>query len=191
MNPASILDSTKKVLGMADDYTAFDLDVIMAINGTFGPLSQLGVGPAAGFEITDNTTLWSEYTGNLLYLGMVKTFIWKTVQLAFDPPTSGFAISAIQKQLDELAWRINVAAESAQASGPAFWDVTGLSDFPSGAVTGDWGLDFNDGNAYSDNSEVTVPGMWDLTGLSDFPVDSVIGDIGIDLSTGDVYKRTS
>lgn len=190
MNPASILDSTKKVLGLDDSYTAFDLDVIMAINSAFGPLSQIGVGPATGFEITDNTTLWSDYAGNLTYISMVKMFVWKKTQMAFDPPATGFAIAAVEKQLDELIWRINIAAEQA-TNAPVIWDVTGLSDFPSGAVTGDYGIDFTNGDAYSDNSEVTVPGLWDLTGLSDFPAESSIGEGGIDLTTGDVYKRVS
>jgi hypothetical protein len=194
-NPASILDSTKKVLGLDSTDTSFDLDVVMAVNSAFGTLGQLGVGPSAGFQITDNTTLWAAYINNITYLGMVKQFIWMSARLAFDPPGTSFGIDAIKSQIEELTWRINVAAEQSgeflTGAGITFWDLTGLSDFPDEAVVGDWGLDFDNGDAYSDTSETVVPGMWDLTGLSDFPDGSEVGDIGIDLDSGDVYKRDS
>jgi hypothetical protein len=192
-NNDSILDSTKKSLGIQFDYTEFDPDVIMAINSAFGPLTQNGVGPDGGFQISDNLTLWSTYVTDVRYLGMVKMFIWQSARLVFDPPASGFGISAIQKNIDELLWRINVAAEQAAlaAAEPVIWDVTSLSDFPGGAKTGDLGIDFGNGDAYSDTSEADGTGLWDLTGLSDFPAESVVGEGGIDLTTGDVYKRDS
>lgn len=110
-NPNSILDSTKQVLGVADTDTSFDLDVTMLVNSAFGSLSQLGVGSDSGFVITDNTTLWSQYISDLVYLGMIKQFIFMTVKLAFDPPGTSFGLEAIQNQLQQLAWRINVKAE--------------------------------------------------------------------------------
>lgn len=116
-NPASILDSTKKVLGFDGDYTAFDLDITMLINSTFGSLRQLGVGPDTGFIISDNTTLWTQYVADLTYLGLVQAYIYKSVQLAFDTPGTSFGIDAIKTQIGELAWRINIAAE--QADPPA------------------------------------------------------------------------
>jgi len=111
-DPNSILDSVKKALGMDPEFTAFDIDVVMHINSAFGSLQQLGVGSDTGFYIQDNTTLWSQYVSQLLYLGMVKQFIFMTVRLAFDPPATSFAIEAIQKQLEQLSLRINIAAES-------------------------------------------------------------------------------
>lgn len=110
-NPASILDSVKKVLGFDPDYTAFDLDITMHINSAFGSLWQLGVGGDTGFFITDNTTLWSQYVSQLSYLGMIQQYIFLNARLAFDPPATSFAINAIEKQLEQLAWRINIAAE--------------------------------------------------------------------------------
>ncbi len=46
---SSILNSTKKILGIDANYTAFDLDIITHINSVFSGLSQLGVGPIFGF----------------------------------------------------------------------------------------------------------------------------------------------
>lgn len=111
-NPDSILDSVKKVVGFDPEYTAFDLDILIYINSTFGTLQQLGVGSDTGFFISDNTTLWSQYISNLSYLNMVKTYIIMAVKLAFDPPQTSFGIGAIERQLELLAWRINVAVEA-------------------------------------------------------------------------------
>lgn len=119
-NPESIMESVKKVLGFDPDYTAFDLDVVVYINSTFGILQQLGVGSDTGFMITDNTTLWSQYVSDLSYLGMVKTYICMAVRLAFDPPATSYGIGAIERQLELLAWRICVAAENANPPSDPF-----------------------------------------------------------------------
>jgi hypothetical protein len=110
-NPLSILDSVKKALGFDPDYTFFDLDITMHVNAAFGALQQLGVGGDAGFMISDNTTLWSQYVSDLVYLGMIQQFIYLNVRLVFDTPGTSFAIGAYEKQLEQLAFRINVAAE--------------------------------------------------------------------------------
>ena len=46
----SVLTSVKKMLGITEDYTHFDADLIMHINTVFTILTQLGVGPAEGFS---------------------------------------------------------------------------------------------------------------------------------------------
>ena len=42
----SILTSIKKLLGIPEDYTAFDDQIIIHINSVFMILNQLGVGPS-------------------------------------------------------------------------------------------------------------------------------------------------
>ena len=51
----SILTSIKKLLGIAEDYTHFDDDIIIHINSAFSSLNQLGVGPSYGFHIEDDS----------------------------------------------------------------------------------------------------------------------------------------
>ena len=51
----SILTSIKKLLGIDEEYTQFDSDIIMHINTVFLNLTQLGVGPAEGFLIEDDS----------------------------------------------------------------------------------------------------------------------------------------
>lgn len=108
----SILDSIKKVLNLAPDYTAFDQDVILYINSVFSDLNLLGVGPEQGFRIEDNSTLWSAFLGSDLRINNIKAYIYLKVRMLFDPPTLGYLISAMEKQIEELAWKINVQRES-------------------------------------------------------------------------------
>lgn len=107
----SILTSTKKVLGVGADYTAFDQDILTHINATFGVLNQLGIGPANGFMIEDDTTEWAEYTTDLTMLGMVKSYIYLKVKMLFDPPTTSFHLDAANKQIEQLEWRLSVHRE--------------------------------------------------------------------------------
>ena len=109
--PNSILDLTKKILGIDADYHAFDLDVITHINSTFSQLAQLGVGPEEGFRIEDASKTWSEFLYDDPRLEFVKTFIYLKVRLAFDPPLSSAVMGAINRQISELEWRINVTVD--------------------------------------------------------------------------------
>ena len=110
--PDSILNSTKKTLNLASDYTAFDQDIILHINSVFSTLNQLGIGPAAGFMIEDSTKNWSDFLEGDLRLNNVKTYMYLRVRMLFDPPTLGYLIDAIKAQITELEWRINVQRES-------------------------------------------------------------------------------
>lgn len=107
----SILISVKKVLGLADDYTAFDQDVLMAINSTFNTLTQLGVGPEEGFAIDDSTAEWSDFIGLDNNLNSVRTYVCLKVRMLFDPPTTSYLITAMEKQITELEFRLNVYRE--------------------------------------------------------------------------------
>lgn len=107
----SILDSIKKVLNLSSDYTPFDQDVIMHINGVFSTLNQLGIGPEDGFMITDATAVWSDFLEGDLRLNNVKNYVYLRVRLLFDPPTIGYLNDSMKEQINELEWRINVQRE--------------------------------------------------------------------------------
>lgn len=101
----SILTSIKKLLGITEEYEHFDADIILNINTVLNILTQMGVGPAEGFQIEDKTAVWSDFIDNKR-LNMVKTYVYLKVRLIFDPP-SGTATEAINNQLKELEWRMN------------------------------------------------------------------------------------
>lgn len=109
----SILTSIKKMLGIAEEYTQFDADIVMHINSVFMTLTQLGVGPSQGFYIEDESSEWTEFIPDLTKLQAVKTYIYLKVRLLFDPASLGSAtLASYERTIQELEWRLNVAAES-------------------------------------------------------------------------------
>jgi hypothetical protein len=107
----SILNSTKKILGIDSSYTAFDEDILMHINSTFATLNQIGVGPVEGFMISNSTPVWNDILDSDLRLNSVKSYVYLRVRLLFDPPSTSYAMSAIQDQITELGWRISTYRE--------------------------------------------------------------------------------
>lgn len=107
----SILISIKKLLGISEDYTHFDTDLIIHINSVFSILNQLGVGPEKGFSITDEYAIWDDFVSNNNRLELIKSYVYLKVRLMFDPPTSSALTDAINRQISELEWRINVTVD--------------------------------------------------------------------------------
>jgi hypothetical protein len=116
----SILTSTKKILGIAEDYIVFDLDIITHINTAFSTLTQLGVGPADGFMIEDATALWTDFdpVDDNINFNSVRSYVFLKVKQLFDPPTTSYLIEATQKQIEELEWRLNVDREHTEYVDP-------------------------------------------------------------------------
>lgn len=107
----SILISTKKILGIAADYTVFDLDIITHINSAFSTLTQLGVGPPSGFMIVDDSAVWPDFIADDNEYNSVKSYVFLKVRQLFDPPQTSYLISAVERQIQELEWRLNVHRE--------------------------------------------------------------------------------
>ena len=109
----SILTSIKKDLGLTETQTEFDGPIIHAINTALMVLNQNGVGPEEGFTISNEIETWENFIGdshnNLMG---VKTYIYLSVKLDFDPPENGSLLAAMQTRLEELEWRLNVQAET-------------------------------------------------------------------------------
>lgn len=108
----SILTSIKKLLGITEEYTHFDADLIMHINSVLMALRQMGIGPSNGFSITGPYETWEDFLGDeLSMLESVKSYTYHKVRLMFDPPTSSALMEAINRQIGELEWRLNIASE--------------------------------------------------------------------------------
>lgn len=105
----SILISIKKLLGITNEYTHFDADIVMHINTVFATLHQLAVGPEDVFLITGPDETWDQFIQDKDELNMVKTYIYLKVRLLFDPPTNSAAIEAMKAQAAEYEWRLNAA----------------------------------------------------------------------------------
>lgn len=108
----SILTSTKKLLGITEEYEHFDKDIIMHINSVFLNLTQLGVGPKEGFFIEDDTAEWTDFIEDHIQLQAVKSYMYLKVKLLFDPPLSSAVIESTNRMIAEFEWRLRLAAEN-------------------------------------------------------------------------------
>lgn len=109
----SILTSIKKDLGLTETQNEFDSTIINHINSALMVLNQNGVGPKEGFMIFNEMTTWGEFIGDsTINLAAVKTYVYLSVKLDFDPPENGSLLAAMQARKTELEWRLNVQAET-------------------------------------------------------------------------------
>ena len=107
----SILMTIRKLV-CGDPYADhFDTDLLVHINACFSILNQLGVGPENGFVVTDETQSWSSYIADNYILNMVKTYITLKVKKIFDPPLTSSVLEAMDKEISQLEWRLNVAVD--------------------------------------------------------------------------------
>lgn len=120
----SIFLTVKKLLGISEEYHAFDIDILTAINATFLTLNQLGIGPLLPFQLPlilpyedeeefQNdpavTTTWEDFLGDQYeHLAAVQTYVYQRVRLIFDPPTNSFMVTAMQESCKEFEWRFTV-----------------------------------------------------------------------------------
>lgn len=114
----SILTTTKRTLGLAEDYVVFDPEIIMHINSVLGDLNQLGIGPELGFEITGPDEEWADFLGDVpdttnpeLRYNPVKSYMYLRVRMLWDPPSVGYVLTSWEKQIEKAEWRINVMRE--------------------------------------------------------------------------------
>lgn len=115
----SILTSIKKNLGLVEDYTVFDDDILLLINSVFSTLNQLGIGPAEGYMIEDKTATWDAFIGDDTRLNAVKTYVYLRVRLLFDNASmTSYLLDSMQKQIQELEWRLNVKREGEEWTDP-------------------------------------------------------------------------
>lgn len=111
MDSSSVLESIKRLLGIAEHDDGFDVEIKDLINAEFLTLHQLGIGPEEGFSIKDPSDKWDDYTDNPRLKDAVRQFIYLRVRLVFDPPASSVVSEAINNRISELEFRLNVQAE--------------------------------------------------------------------------------
>lgn len=111
----TILSSVKHSVGITDEYTHFDDIITIHINTVLATIYQLGAGPASGFAVTTGDETWADFFGDSPKLNLIKSYVCLSVRMLFDPPTVGTLTDAINRQIDELEWRINVAVDPEEA----------------------------------------------------------------------------
>lgn len=154
MNPInnSILNSTKKMVGLEEDDKTFDLDLITHINTVFVVLTQIGVGPADGFMIEDDKDEWTSFLENKIQLNSVRSLLFMKVRLAFDPPSQSYLVDSLKAQIAELEWRLNVSESPrilpTDGDSELVWILDGHAPFPEEAQNNDIGIDTVSGDVW-------------------------------------------
>lgn len=112
----SILMTIRKLVCGNPYADHFDTDLLVHINACFSILNQLGVGPESGFVVTDETQSWSSYVADNYILNMVKTYVTLKVKKVFDPPLTSSVLEAMDKEISQLEWRLNVAVDPVKST---------------------------------------------------------------------------
>ena len=111
-NNDSILTSIEKLMGLTEEYDAFDQDILILINSVLFELDQIGVKAKDGFSLNDKTVVWSDYSDDDRLLNALKPYIYMKTKLTFDPPTSSGALDSMNRIIDRFEWRINLYADT-------------------------------------------------------------------------------
>ena len=108
----SILNDVKDMLGIQQEYTHFDQQIIMHINGVFMILRNLGVysNDEQPFNLSTGNEEWSDfYSGD--NLSLLQSYMFMKVKMMFDPPTMGSTKEAYEKQIAEFEFRLQTEYE--------------------------------------------------------------------------------
>lgn len=106
----TILEDTKKAIGIMPGYDAFDDQILMHINTARMDLAQLGAKCGATIEKDTGWQVFDEIDDE----AAIKSYIAMKVKLIFDPPSNSFLVSAYQKLIEEAAWRLIYQTEGKQ-----------------------------------------------------------------------------
>lgn len=105
----SILQTIKKLIGLDNEDSSFNTDLIIHINSVFFILYQLGVGPDPAFSITGTGETWADFLGeDISKFEAIKTYIYMKTRIVFDPPTNATIMESLKSAIDEYEFRLNV-----------------------------------------------------------------------------------
>ena len=107
----SVLKEIKSFLLIPEEQKDFDQVLMLHINSQLAYLDQLGYGVDLPDTIQDENTTWAEVIGPK-FNADVKTLVYLRVKLAFDSPTVGSVVAALERQIDEAEWRVHARKES-------------------------------------------------------------------------------
>lgn len=131
----SILTSTKKILGISEDYEVFDLDITTHINAAFSVINQIGLGPDEGFMIEDEDAEWGDLGLPLNQMNLLRTYVFLKVRMLFDPPNTSFVIDAMNTQIQEYESRLSYFREMLVPS-PSQTEEVNNYEFDDGYTAG-------------------------------------------------------
>ena len=106
-----VLTDIKKLIGFDEEYSAFDIDILMHINSALSLLQQIGVDVTKKLAVDGNED-WSDILGKDVDQEMIKEYLYLKTKLKFDPPLNSSVLESIKESIREYEWRINTAVET-------------------------------------------------------------------------------
>ena len=100
-----VLALVKKQLGIEAEDTAFDADIIAAINTVLATLYEVGAMDSMQ-SLDDYITTYEMLFDDETILELAKSYIYLKVRLLFDPPASSTIQKSFEETAKELEWRI-------------------------------------------------------------------------------------
>lgn len=101
----SILITIKQMLGIEEDVTDFDLDIIIHINSALSELYDIGYG-SEPFKISGEETTWDLLLLNNTDLELIKEFLFISVKMVFDPPLSSIVMDTYKEVKKKCEFKI-------------------------------------------------------------------------------------
>ena len=101
----SILNDVKRYLGITEDCTSFDFDIIIHINAAIASLIQMGVGPDYGYSVVDVNNTWDEFISDETLANMAKPIVFLKVKMLFDPVSNTTVKASYDELLKEFQYR--------------------------------------------------------------------------------------
>lgn len=102
----SILNDVKKMLGIPEDVSDFDKDLIIFINTIFSSINQMGIGPMKCFKINGKDETWNDFDKRF-DMEEFKTYLFIKVKMLFDPPANNQLSESYNNTVKELEFRIH------------------------------------------------------------------------------------
>lgn len=107
----SILNTVKKMIGLMEEDTSFDTDLIIIINSVLTELTQIGVGDPKGFQIYGADEEWTDFIQNdSPRFNLIQTYVFLKTRMIFATPNS-VTLNSNNEILKELEWRIFAEAD--------------------------------------------------------------------------------
>lgn len=107
----SILSSTKKLIGLLEDDTSFDLDIMLNINAALSVLYQLGV-LSKPYTVTSKEDtydmLMDDPTDDVK--NQIKMYLYYKTKLGFDSSTMNSTVmSSLKEMIQETEYRLMIS----------------------------------------------------------------------------------
>lgn len=107
-----VLNDVKVYLGYPPANTDFDDELILHINSTIAEMNRFGCGDLYNEITVTETTTWDEIEAwAKTKTSAIKTYIYLSTRLMFDPPTSGVYMDTLKDKRMEAMYTIQMTID--------------------------------------------------------------------------------